>query len=77
LNLVTKTKPFDFSPEQVADPTKEAEIMRWIPWENLSEADMSLPIDKVVIGLLKTKHDVTGEILTHSDACPMALRFMR
>lgn len=52
--LHTKTFPFDFTPEQVADPTKEAEVFRWVDWENLSEDTMSLPIDKVVIKLLKT-----------------------
>lgn len=61
LNLNTKTKPFDFSPEQVADPTKEAEVMRWIAWDDLTEADMSLPIDKVVIGILKKKECCNGK----------------
>ncbi|MBX9732550.1 MAG: NUDIX domain-containing protein [Chitinophagaceae bacterium] len=51
--LYTKTAAFDFSPEQIADPTKEAEVFRWIDWEVLSEDTMSLPIDKVVIKLLK------------------------
>jgi ADP-ribose pyrophosphatase YjhB (NUDIX family) len=51
--LCTKTAAFDFSPEQIADPTKEAEVFRWIDWEVLSEDTMSLPIDKVVIKLLK------------------------
>ena len=51
--LHTKTSPFDFTAEQIADPTKEAEVFRWVDWENLSEDTMSLPIDKVVIQLLK------------------------
>ncbi len=61
LNLDTKTKPFDFNPSQVADPTKEAEVMRWIAWDDLTEVDMSLPIDKVVIGLLKKKECCNGK----------------
>lgn len=61
LNLSTKSKPFDFSPQQVADSTKEAEVMRWIAWDDLSEADMSLPIDKVVIRLLKNKECCNGK----------------
>jgi 8-oxo-dGTP pyrophosphatase MutT (NUDIX family) len=60
LNLNTKTKPFDFSPEQVADTNKEAEVMRWIAWDNLSEDSMSLPIDKVVIGILKKEDRSNG-----------------
>lgn len=55
INLETKTIPFDFKPNQIADPTKEAEVFRWIHWNDLTENDMSLPIDKVVIQLLKTK----------------------
>lgn len=53
-SLITKEKPFDLSPEQTADPMGESEVFRWIRWEDLSEESMSLPIDKVVIGLLKS-----------------------
>lgn len=60
LNLTTKTKPFDFSPAQIADPNKEAEVMRWIAWDNVSEDSMSLPIDKVVIGILKKQERSNG-----------------
>jgi len=51
--LITKTNPFDFEPHQIQDPTIEAEVFRWINWDDLSAASMSLPIDKVVIELLK------------------------
>lgn len=51
--LITKIKPFDFEPTQIKDPTKEAEVFRWIHWNDLSENSVSLPIDKVVINLLK------------------------
>ncbi len=51
--LVTKTKPFDFTPQQVADPGGESEVFRWIDWNDLNEELVSLPIDKVVIGMLR------------------------
>jgi ADP-ribose pyrophosphatase YjhB (NUDIX family) len=51
--LNTKTKLFDFEPHQIADPTKEAEVFRWVEWHDLSKDTMSLPIDKIVIDLLK------------------------
>lgn len=51
--LVTREKPFDFEPHQIADPAREAEVFRWIHWHELSPDSMSLPIDKVVIDLLK------------------------
>ena len=47
--LQTRTIPFDFKPGEVADITGQAEHTRWIPLQQLSEADMSLPIDKIVI----------------------------
>lgn len=49
----TKEKAFDFTQEQIADPTKEAEVLRWIPCKDLTEKDVTLPIDKVVINMLK------------------------
>ncbi|HEX7692438.1 MAG TPA: NUDIX domain-containing protein [Sediminibacterium sp.] len=51
--LHTKTRPFDFSPSQVADLSGCSEVFRWVPWNELSENTMSLPIDKVVIGKVK------------------------
>ncbi|MBL7761589.1 MAG: NUDIX domain-containing protein [Sediminibacterium sp.] len=51
--LVTRQQPFDFEPHQIADPAKEAEVFRWIEWNELHPDSMSLPIDKVVIDLLK------------------------
>lgn len=53
--LATKTTLFDFLPEQIADPNGEAEVFRWIEWNELSEASVTLPIDKLVIKLLKEK----------------------
>lgn len=51
----TKTQAFDFLPEQVADNTKTAEHLRWIPLSELKVEDMTLPIDKVAIQMLLEK----------------------
>lgn len=51
--LNTKLKPFDFEQHQIADVTKCAEVFRWIEWNDLHVDSMTLPIDKVVIDLLK------------------------
>ena len=57
--LETKTKVFDFLPEQVADNSTQCEIFRWIEWGDLTEDTVSLPLDKIVIKLLKEKHGKT------------------
>lgn len=51
--IPTTDIPFNFSPEQIADPHGESEVFRWIPLEQLTPASVTLPIDKVVIQLLK------------------------
>jgi ADP-ribose pyrophosphatase YjhB (NUDIX family) len=51
--LKTKIKPFDFEPNQIEHITIQAEVFRWVEWNELTEATMSLPIDKAVIQLLK------------------------
>lgn len=51
--LQTKTTVFDFAPHQVADLTAQCELLRWIEWDELSEDAVSLPIDKIVVRLLK------------------------
>jgi 8-oxo-dGTP diphosphatase len=53
INIETKSTVFDFAPHQVADPKGESEVFRWIEWDELSEESMSLPIDKVVVRILK------------------------
>jgi len=50
--LKTRSKAFDFSPEEVADKNGQAEHTRWIALDDLSEAAMSLPIDKIVVNKL-------------------------
>ena len=51
--LPVKTKPFDFTPEQIADPNAQSEVLRWMNWNDITENDVSLPIDKIVIRMLK------------------------
>jgi 8-oxo-dGTP diphosphatase len=53
VKLQTKTAVFDFEPHQVADTTAQWELLRWIEWHELSEETVSLPIDKIVVGMLK------------------------
>jgi 8-oxo-dGTP pyrophosphatase MutT (NUDIX family) len=61
IKINTKQTPFDFTPAQIADPTKEAEVMRWISCKDLSEKDVSLPIDKVVINMLRQNDFFSGK----------------
>lgn len=51
--IKTSEIPFNFSKEQVADPNGESEVFRWIHLNQLTPASVTLPIDKVVIQLLK------------------------
>ena len=57
VSLATKTNLFDFEPHQVADPRGEAEVFRWIEWNELHEEAVSLPIDKVVVKMLRNGAD--------------------
>lgn len=54
-DLPVKTKKFDFLPEQVSDKTAQCELLRWIEWNDLNEESVSLPIDKIVVRMLKEK----------------------
>ncbi len=55
VNLATKTALFDFEPHQISDPLGESEVFRWIKWNDLNKDSVSLPIDKVVVNLLKER----------------------
>lgn len=55
INLETKTVLFDFAPHQVADSKGESEVFRWVEWTDFTGEIVSLPIDKVVVKLLKEK----------------------
>src|SRR3569623_2249799 len=52
-NLTVKSTPFDFAPEQVADPKGQSEVLRWIEWDNFTPGAVSLPIDKIVVDIVK------------------------
>lgn len=53
--LETKTDRFDFIPHQISDPEGEAEVFRWISVDELDESMMDLPIDKMVVQMIKDK----------------------
>lgn len=53
--LHTKTTAFDFAPDQISDPNGESEVFRWIEWSELNAESMTLPIDKIVVQLLKKR----------------------
>lgn len=52
-----RKKPFDFDESQIKmyEETGETETFRFIDWNDLSENAVSLPIDKLVVNLLKSK----------------------
>ena len=52
-SLNIKTKVFDFELHQIADPHGQSEVLRWIEWNDLNEDSVSLPIDKIVVRMLK------------------------
>ena len=53
--LQVKTKVFDFELHQIADPKGQSEVLRWIDWNEFNEDCVSLPIDKIVVRMLKDK----------------------
>lgn len=53
-SLKTSTIPFNFTENQKADKTLQAESFRFIEWHDLHEDIVSLPIDKIVVNLLKS-----------------------
>ena len=55
LQVDLKTTSFDFQHEQISDPKGEAEVFRLIAWEDFNAETVSLPIDKVVAGIIKEK----------------------
>lgn len=45
--------PFNFSADQVLSADAEHEVFRWVPWHELHPETLTLPIDQVVVRLLK------------------------
>jgi len=58
LNIDLAKKPFTFTEESIASyaATQQMESFRLIPWEQFNAEAMSLPIDKVVATLLKSRY---------------------
>lgn len=57
IKVPLRDKPFHFDDEQMKlyEVHNEIETFRFIPWNELSEESVSLPIDKIVVRLLKEK----------------------
>ena len=55
INVRISETPFDFDEEQmnIYKETNETESFRFINWEDLSEESVTLPIDKIVVEILK------------------------
>ncbi len=51
--LNIKTKVFDFELHQISDPHGQSEVLRWIDWNDFNEEAVSLPIDKIVVKMLR------------------------
>ena len=58
IRVPLRTTPFDFDAQQLAiyKEKNEIETFRFIDWENFGAGSGTLPIDKVVAGLLKMKY---------------------
>lgn len=54
IKIKTSTKIFDFLPHQIADKTTCAESFRWIEFKDFDTSCVSLPIDKIVVNLLRS-----------------------
>ncbi len=52
-DIDVKTTRFDFAPEAISDPKGQAEVRRWIALDTLTENDVDLPLDKIVVSMLK------------------------
>lgn len=58
ISVPLRSKPFDFDEEQlhVYETKKEIETFRFIDWDNFSSETLTLPIDKIVAGIVKSKN---------------------
>jgi 8-oxo-dGTP diphosphatase len=57
IRVPLRTRPFDFDEEQmrVYEIKKETETFRFIEWEEFSEESVTLPIDKIVAGIIRNR----------------------
>jgi ADP-ribose pyrophosphatase YjhB (NUDIX family) len=55
IKVPLRTKPFDFDEAQlkIYETKKETETFRFIDWEHFSPEQLTLPIDKIVAGIVK------------------------
>jgi ADP-ribose pyrophosphatase YjhB (NUDIX family) len=58
INVPLRTKPFDFDEAQLKlyETSGETETFRFIDREDFSATLMTLPIDKIVAGMIREKH---------------------
>ncbi|HEY4060562.1 MAG TPA: NUDIX domain-containing protein [Puia sp.] len=58
IRVSLRSKPFDFDEREmkIYEERKETETFRFIDWDVFSEESVTLPIDKVVAGILKEKY---------------------
>lgn len=57
IRVPLRTRPFDFDEEQlkIYEEKKEIETFRFINWNDFSAESVTLPIDKIVADLIKSK----------------------
>jgi 8-oxo-dGTP diphosphatase len=60
ITVPLRDKPFDFDADQlkIYEEKKEIETFRFIDWDDLSEESVTLPIDKIVVRMLKQKFEI-------------------
>jgi 8-oxo-dGTP diphosphatase len=58
ITVPLRVKPFDFDAEQlkIYEEKNEIETFRFIEWNDLTEESVTLPIDKIVVRMLKDTH---------------------
>lgn len=57
LKVPVREKQYDFDEQQmdIYKNTGETETFRWIDWDKLSEETVTLPIDKIVVRMIKDR----------------------
>lgn len=57
IKVPLRTKPFDFDEDQlrIYEAKREIETFRFIPWHEVSEESVNLPIERIVIRHVKEK----------------------
>lgn len=58
INVPLRQQPFDFDERELAiyEQTHQIETFRFIPWKEFSPEILSLPIDRIVAGMLKDRY---------------------